>query len=165
MFEKFGEFDSAEELNAAAKGLLEEGDIQSLMELAKENGLEKEDAEDYIDGIVPELTTALMAACGRLKVEEKEAMNKNGSEKMALNVIRTMVQVMCTDDTIAIAVMKKGKRISDILETMKEAAKKSRSGEVGICCGTDRDLQRIIKAYYLESKKNFERKIEDLYKG
>lgn len=40
MFEKFGEFDSCEEINMAAQGLYEEGDIKSLRALAKENGLE-----------------------------------------------------------------------------------------------------------------------------
>ena len=30
MFEKFGEFDSCEEINMAAQGLYEEGDIKSL---------------------------------------------------------------------------------------------------------------------------------------
>ena len=40
MFEKFGEFDSCEEINMAAQGLYEEGDIKSLHALAKENGLE-----------------------------------------------------------------------------------------------------------------------------
>lgn len=47
MFDKFGEFDSAEELNKAAEGLKEEGDKESLIELAKENGIDPEDAEDY----------------------------------------------------------------------------------------------------------------------
>lgn len=43
MFDKFGEFDSAEELNKAAEGLKEEGDKESLIELAKENGIDPED--------------------------------------------------------------------------------------------------------------------------
>lgn len=47
MFDKFGEFDSAEELNKAAEGLKEEGDKESLIELAKENGIDPEDTEDY----------------------------------------------------------------------------------------------------------------------
>lgn len=72
MFEKFGEFDSVEELNAAAEGLLKEGDTESLIALAEENGIDKGDAEDYIDGIAPELANALMAAWGKLDVECKE---------------------------------------------------------------------------------------------
>ena len=47
MFDKFGEFDSAGELNEAAAGQLAQGDLTALYELAEENGIEKPDAEDY----------------------------------------------------------------------------------------------------------------------
>lgn len=165
MFEKFGEFDSYKELNEAAKGLLEEGDLKSLAVLAGENGIDEEDVQDYIDGLVPELVSASSAAYGRLQVEENEIKKKASSEKMALSVIRNMVQVMCTDEDMEVAVMKKGKRIEKILEAMKNAARKNKSGNMGICCGTDRELQGIIRAYYLETKNNFEKKIDDLYRG
>lgn len=76
MFDKFGEFDSAEEINATAAGLAAEGDINSLHEMAKENGIEKEDVEDYLrdylDGLQPELVSTYMAAWGKLEVEMKE---------------------------------------------------------------------------------------------
>lgn len=48
MFEKFGEFDSVEELNRAAAGQKAEGDEEALLILAEENGIDREDAEDYI---------------------------------------------------------------------------------------------------------------------
>ena len=38
MFDKYGEFDSAKELNAAAEGQKAEGDLEALIELAAENG-------------------------------------------------------------------------------------------------------------------------------
>ena len=47
LFERFGEFDSVEELNMTAEGLKEEGDLESLKVLAEENGLDAADAEDY----------------------------------------------------------------------------------------------------------------------
>lgn len=72
LFEKFGEFDSAEELNRAAAAQLEEGDIDAIYGIAEENGLDREDAEDYIDGAAPELCTPIMAALGKLKVEAAE---------------------------------------------------------------------------------------------
>ena len=50
MFEKFGEFDSAEELNMCAEGLRNEGDEESLIALAEENGIDGEDAEDFMTG-------------------------------------------------------------------------------------------------------------------
>ncbi len=73
LFEKFGEFDSAEELNRTAEGLKAEGDMESLRLLAEENGLDPEDAKDYINGDIPRLTNRALAADGKLTVEEKAA--------------------------------------------------------------------------------------------
>lgn len=72
MFDNFGEFDSVEELNLAAAGLKEEGDKESLISLAVENGIDREDAADYLDGCTDELATPLMAALGKLEVEKAE---------------------------------------------------------------------------------------------
>ena len=57
MFEKFGEFDSCEEINRAAKAQLEEGDLEAIRTIAEENGLDPEDAEDFCTGAIEELTT------------------------------------------------------------------------------------------------------------
>jgi len=165
MFDKFGEFDSAEELNAAAKGFLDEGDYQSLKALAKENGLDKEDAEDYINGIIPELASTSAAAIGRMDVQQEKLIDtkKNQVERMPLQVIMTMLRGMCTSEEMAAAVMKKGKRFSDIYDAMTKEAKKHASGNMGIACGTDRELCEIIKAYYLETDSAFRKKLSDLY--
>jgi len=72
MFDKFGEFDSAEEINETAAGLLEEGDLEGLREMAKENGFDEDDVQDYIDGIYPELANTYTAAWNKLEVEMKE---------------------------------------------------------------------------------------------
>ena len=71
LYERFGEFDSVEELNATAEGLKAEGDLESLKALAVENGLEEADAEDYMDDIVPELANSLLAAQGKIRVESR----------------------------------------------------------------------------------------------
>lgn len=165
MFEKFGEFDSVEELNAAAEGLLKEGDTASLMELAKENGIDEEDAADYRDGYAASLATVTMAAFGRLKVLEKNEVEKikNPIEQMAMRVIITMLKGMCTDETMAAAVMQKGKRISEIFKAMKNEAEKHKDENVGISCGTDRELCEIIRAYYTQSDSRFKEKIKSLY--
>ena len=65
MFDKFGEFDSVEELNAKAAELKAAGEEKRLVELALENGLDKEDAEDYMDGCISTLATTLSAAIGK----------------------------------------------------------------------------------------------------
>lgn len=71
MFEVFGKFENIESLNATAKGLREEGDKDSIFKLAEENGIDREDAEDYLDGMDTFATTS-MAALGRIKVEAAE---------------------------------------------------------------------------------------------
>ena len=72
MFDKFGEFDSAEELNRAAAAQKKEGDYEAIYALAKENGITKEEAEDFINDSVPELVSPLMAALGKLDIEEAD---------------------------------------------------------------------------------------------
>lgn len=69
MFDKFGEFDSWEEINRAAAAQKAEGDIEALYLLTEENGIDREDAEDYLNGDSDKLVTALTAAFGKLKVE------------------------------------------------------------------------------------------------
>ena len=164
MFEKFGEFDSVEELNMAAEGFVKEGDIDSVYMLAEENGIDKEDADDYLDGITEELATLPMAAQGRLDIEEKDKTVKDAMEKMAMSVIMLMLRGMCESEEMQRAVLKKGKRAKNILQAMREEAKKNARGGMGISCGTDRQLRGIIKFYYLDTEEQFKQKIADLYK-
>ena len=49
MEKKFGIFNTVEELNRAAAAQKSEGDLEALIGLATENGLEKEDAEEYME--------------------------------------------------------------------------------------------------------------------
>ena len=61
MFDKFGEFDSVEELNEEARKLKEAGDEDRMKELCEENGIDIEDAEDDMDGCFEELTNTSLA--------------------------------------------------------------------------------------------------------
>ena len=72
MFEQFGEFNTVEEMNEAAANQLKEGDREALIALAEENGIDAEDAEDYMEGFMDCLATPMMAAYGKLEVEAKE---------------------------------------------------------------------------------------------
>ena len=72
MFDKFGEFDSAQEINEAAAAQLAEGDTEAVYAIAEENGIDAEDADDLINGDIDELTNPLMAALGKLDLEEAE---------------------------------------------------------------------------------------------
>lgn len=163
MFDKFGEFNSVEELNEAAAGFKNEGDTESLYQLAEENGLEREDAEDYLEGMTEELASLSMAAYGKLELEEKETAKKDLSERMAVGVILAMTRTMLDDNEMQKAILKKGKRISGVLEGMKNGAKKHKNGNMGVSCGTDKQLKDIIRAYYTLDQAGFESEIEKLY--
>lgn len=163
MFDKFGEFDSVEELNQAAAGLLSEGDIKSLRELAKENGIDEEDVQDYIDGNTGALASVSMAAFGRLFVEEQQTKPRKG-EEMAAKVIFTMARSLCLRETFCTNVMKKGKRAMAVFEAMREEARKNKNGNVGVSCGTDRELSNIITAYYMHGEEEMNRLLAALYK-
>lgn len=162
MFDKFGEFNSVEELNAAAEGFLKEGDTDSLYALAEENGIDREDAEDYINGDTEVFATLTMAACGKIDIQEKEiAENADKNEKMINMVILNMTKAIMTDPEIQKGIMKKGKRITEIMELMKKEAEAHKSGKTGVSCGTDRELQNIIHAYFTDG--NTEKVIKGLY--
>lgn len=170
MFEKFGEFNSVEELNMAAEGFLKEGDLESLYALAEENGIDKEDVEDYVNRDTVKFATLSMAAYGCLAVQEKEiSKEKSVMERMIKKQILEMVKSMCPEKEMATALIKKRNGIKIIFQAMKKGAEKHKSKvsekmSCGISCGTDRDLCEIIKAYYLGSEKKLNERIEALYK-
>lgn len=72
MFEKFGEMNSAAEINDLADNLLNEGDLESLEVMARENGIQMEYIMAYQEGEIPFLCDDMTAALGKIDVEEKE---------------------------------------------------------------------------------------------
>ncbi len=159
MFDKFGEFDSWEEINKAAEGQKAEGDEEALLILAKENGIDKEDAEDYFDGVIQELCTPLTAAFGKLDVENEDLKPKDIMDDW----YKYIMTLVAADEQMAIAVRKKGKSLKgciakllkwsfehqqkvdkDILQAAGVSASKVTIGIPGM--GT---AHKIIKEYYL----------------
>lgn len=72
MFERFGEFDSAAEINETAVNLRKEGDTESMKVLAEENGIDKDVLEVFLDGTLLYLCDDMTAAIGKIEVEAKE---------------------------------------------------------------------------------------------
>jgi len=153
MFDTFGEFDSAEEINQAAAGLLAEGDHKNILVLAKENGLDEEFAQAYIDGGIPVLTNELMAAVGKIELERKEVKGKvvMGIMDDLINYIMTS----CSNDTLAKAVRKKGKSLQGCIgyceKKLSDTAIKLRDGknkEV-VLSVRNMDVYLMEKEYYL----------------
>lgn len=111
MFDKFGEFDSVEELNRAAAAQKAEGDEDALKILAEENGIDKEDAEDYIDDCTEEFATPLMAALGKLKVEKEDAQIGGVLEDW----YSVIVEACTNDEKMQVAVRRKGKTLNECM--------------------------------------------------
>ena len=72
MFEKFGELNSFGEINELAENLFNEGDTESLKAMAKENGIQNEFIQMYLQGDIPVLCDPLTAAMGKIDVEVAE---------------------------------------------------------------------------------------------
>lgn len=156
MFERFGKFDCVEDLNLTAEGLKEEGDRESLIVLAEENGIDKEDAEDYADGYVPVFATPMMAVNGRIDVETK-ALNLGDILEDWASYIKT---VASENESIADGVMK-GSLSECIAELLKYSYKNMRPvpadivKAAGISGGTVKlgipgaaKAKKIIREYY-----------------
>lgn len=159
MFDKFGEFNSAEEINETAAGLLEEGDLEGLREMAKENGFDEADVQDYIDGIYPELANAYTAAWNKLDVEMKELKVCEIMEDW-VEYIRIKME---EEEEMQRAIRKKGKSLQGCIaalmkwgfkhqypisnEIMKEAGVTASKVTLGIPgMGT---AKKVITKYYL----------------
>ena len=65
MFEKFGELNSFGEINELAENLFNEGDTESLKAMAKENGIQSDFVDMYLQGEIPVLCDQLTAALGK----------------------------------------------------------------------------------------------------
>ena len=121
MFDKYGEFDSAEELNRTAAEKRADGDEEALAALALENGLDREDAEDYMDFVNEEFCTPYMAAIGKIKVEKEELKLKRELQDLAEEL-----EMACQQDpAVAAGVRKKGKRLAEYLAKVVDAGYKN----------------------------------------
>ena len=121
MFDKFGEFDSADEMNRAAAAQRKEGDNEAILAIAEENGIDKEDAMDFIDGCVAAFVTPLMAAYGKLDIEAKE-LNPYEIMEDWLQYIK----LRCAEEPeMAVAVRQKGKSLKGCIAALLEWSMKN----------------------------------------
>lgn len=147
LFPVFGEFNSWEEINEAAEGLLQEGDQNGLRALAAENGLEEE-AESYLAGDAAELCDPISAALGKIKKEKEYEDNylaDDVAEYLAAN---------CDDINFALSVRKKGKRLAEAAKRVLEEARKHGTridGRSCWYCGPMKGYQ-LIREYYREGE-------------
>lgn len=108
MFDRFGEFNSAEEINETAVNLRKEGDTDSLKVLAKENGIDPDVVEAFIDGDILFLCDDMSAAIGKIEVEAKEVKCAE-----ILGDWVEYIKAQCMEHQgMAVMVRKKGKRLA-----------------------------------------------------
>ncbi len=162
MEKKFGVFKTVEELNRAAAAQKAEGDEEALIALAIENGLDREDAEDYMDGAMDKLCTPYMAAIAKLNSEAKELELKSQLLDWKDYLIQIMTEYQ--GDELNNAVFDPDKKLLDVLakgmrlssenriqvdkRIIKAAGLPDSAAYIGMC-GRD-DLRQIIMSYYLE---------------
>ena len=121
MFDKFGEFDSADEMNRAAAAQRKEGDNEAILAIAEENGIDKEDAMDFIDGCVAAFVTPLMAAYGKLDIEAKELDTYEIMEDWL-----QYIKLRCAEEPeMAVAVRRKGKSLKGCIAALLEWSMKN----------------------------------------
>ena len=113
MFEKYGEFDSAEELIAAVTNQIAEGDTQAALEIARENGIDEMDVEDIIDGTpAAEVLTPCIVALGKLQIEA-EAYKKNDS--IIVDWIEYIKALAIDSEEVSRMIRRKGKSLAGCL--------------------------------------------------
>ena len=113
LYEKFGELNSAQEINELAENLFNENDIESLKELAKENGL-SDMVQLYLEGELPDLCDTLSAAIGKIEVEAAELKPREIMEDWV-----EYLRGQCLENEIlAFQVRKKGKTLKGCIAAM-----------------------------------------------
>ncbi len=114
MFDIFGEFDSSAEINMTATNLRREGDNESIKALAKENGIDEDIAQAFIEGDLFMLADPMAAALGKIEIESKELQPKEIMEDWV-----EYIKTRCfEDEAVAIAVRKKGKSLKGCIAAL-----------------------------------------------
>lgn len=116
MFDKFGEMNSYTEINELAANLLQEGDLDSLKELAKENGIPDDYVEMYLEEDIPSLCDSTSAAIGKIDVECMKLKPK----ELMLGWVEYIKGLCMENEMVAHQVRKKGKTLQGCMAVLLE---------------------------------------------
>lgn len=147
MFDVFGEMETAAEINDVARSLKEEGERENLDKLCAENGIDAELAEMFWNGEIDFITDTLMAAVGKLDMEVKEAKGQNGYLESIANFLKAEAE---KDEKIAIAIRKKGKKLTEAYKAVENEARKRKKSGSNCVVMRDKDVFEIVEKYYKE---------------
>lgn len=163
MFEKFGELNSFGEINELAENLFNEGDTESLKAMAKENGIQNEFVQMYLQGDIPVLCDPLTAAMGKIDVEVEELKPKEIMEDWV-----EYLRGQCMENKIlAYQVRKKGKSLKGCIAALlkwsfsnrqqidKDIIKATGISVYNVTLGIPgmARAKKIITDYYMEGEK------------
>ena len=118
MYEIFGNFDSVEELNACAEGLLAAGDAEKLMKLAKENGIPDFFVENYLNRTSEdvEFTDWSNAAIGKLEIEAAAHTDKYVPAEPVADYLKSL----CIEEQFARRVRRRTKSMEKCMEFIEK---------------------------------------------
>ena len=129
MFDKFGEMNSYKDINELAENLFNEGDMDSIRVMAKENGIPEDFVDMYLEGMIPELCDSTTAAVGKLDVEMKD-LKLNG---LMLDWVEYIKGLCMEEMMIAHQVRKMGKTLQGCMaELLKYSFENRISVDKGI---------------------------------
>jgi hypothetical protein len=150
LYKQFGELDSAEEINELANTLRSQKDTESINVLAKENGLDLDVVEAFIDGDIFFITDRMYAAFGKLDVELEEVK----TDPIGESVVELLKTKAVHDEEMLIGIRKKGKSLKKVLSLIwKEAGSRKSNcagGASSVLISTE--VYSITKKYYLGSR-------------
>lgn len=158
IFDKFGEFGSADEINELAKNLLTEGDKASIKAVAEENGIPIDYVQMFIAGDIPVLCDIATAAIGKIEVEAGEL----GPKDIMVDWVDYIKAVCLEDEDMAKAVRRKGKTLKGCIGRILEWAFKNqqpvdkdiikaagvKAGKVTLGMPGQAKARELIRSYY-----------------
>lgn len=151
MFSQFGEVSSAKELNLAADGFREEGDIESLKAFAVENGFTEEHALNWVKErethLDVEFCDPITAAIAKLELEKKE----NKELGIFADDIIEYLESGLDDCNLAAGIRAEGKRLKEAAKRIWDEGKKNTINVNGTrvgYCGPMKGFN-LIRDYYL----------------
>ena len=148
LYQVYGEFGSMEEINQKAKEL--KGEPDKLKELAKENGIDVNLADMYLQGFMQELIPSPdVAAIGKLDVEVAALSDKN--MEVGSGIADYLKQKASEDVNMARAIRKKGKSLKIICEDIWKEASKRKKGNCAYI--PPFEVFQLARAYYLKEDK------------
>lgn len=159
MFERFGELESAKEINELAVSLFNEGDVESLRVMATENGIPEIFVDLFCEGEIPELRDPMTAALGKIEVESAELQPKEIMEDWVEYIKSQRME----NELMAYSVRKKGKSLKGCIAALlkwsfgnqipieKEILKAAgvTAGRVTLGIPGMGTAKRIIREYYM----------------